>query len=185
MLGKFDAWLPEHNRRATRILQIGAETAVKQEIQGSPLTLHTVYAQHFPWSEATGLDAGWVLTADSGEIAGFGELSAEEGGPYQVTYARLRPEYRGRGLYAEVLRKVRGLLGPIRSDSSLTAGAESVWKKLGAKPVLGSRGKRTYYEYNPAEDISWVTWAAVFGGAFVAAYLIREFVQKPIDAARK
>jgi hypothetical protein len=131
--------------------------------------------------------ASWSLRHEDGTPAGYGDLNfVPSTGRFGVTYARIRESYQRLGLYQRVLRALRKVLGPIQSDWSLTKSAAHAWEKLGAEYVRKRGGKSDYYKLNPrrngAQDIPWTTWAAVGAGAVVAALLIREFVQKPIDS---
>jgi hypothetical protein len=97
----------------------------------------------------------WTLARD-GELVGTGSLTVQPGHQARgrrvarVGLALIAREYRARGLYREVLRAVRQILGfPVESDPSMTEGAIGAWKALGAVTHERDDGG-VVYRLNPA-----------------------------------
>lgn len=138
------SWEPRDDREAQRIEYAEHERVVPTSISDSAGSTYALRV----FVDYDG--AEWVLRASSGEIVGYGTLE-EQGDVHAVNYARIKDAYQRRGLYPEVIRVLRGVLGPIQSDWSLTAGAEQAWKKLGAEYVPATIEKRAHYRFNPSE----------------------------------
>lgn len=171
-------WGREHTRDANRILQRWQSASLDSALQsivedsnGRQFVLCVLLDQDY---------AGWVLLTLDRDIAGYGELARLEQ-HYQIQYAHIHPDFQRKNLYTTVLKKLREILGPLRSDWSLTEGAVKTWQKLGAEYVSAPEGE-DYYQFNPARQVSrksssWTGWALALGGALAVAFCARR--QKP------
>ena len=108
----------------------------------------------------------WVLL-DGSDIVGFGTLTPPE--PAKISMSRIRPDRQRLGLYLSVLKSLRKMVGPLRSDRTMTAGAVATWERAGGKYVRRVLGGEDFYTLNPSGDLSGVM---LLGGVVALAVVL-------------